>query len=181
MARAAELAELIRYHRERYFVDDDPEISDAEFDALVRELEALEERVSRSSSRADSPTQRGRARRSRRTFAPVRHDVPHAVARQRVRPRRAARLVRTHRADDHRSRRRFVGEPKLDGLAISLLYEDGALVRGATRGDGVTGEDVTANLATIAPIPHAAQRRRDRRTGSRCAARCSCRSPRSRS
>ena len=75
----------------------------------------------------------------------------------------------------------FVGEPKLDGLAISLLYEDGRLVRGATRGDGETGEDVTANVATIAAIPDQLHGRRGARACSRCGARCSCRSPRSRS
>ena len=76
---------------------------------------------------------------------------------------------------------RFVAEPKLDGLAISLQYEDGRFTVGATRGDGRTGEDVTENLRTIAAVPERLQGQARPDRSSRCAARCSCRSPRSRS
>ncbi|HEX5586759.1 MAG TPA: NAD-dependent DNA ligase LigA [Acidimicrobiia bacterium] len=148
--RAAELADQIRYHRERYFADDDPEISDAEFDALVRELEALEERE--PTLRAGSPLGEVGAPLATR-FAPVRHEVrmfslDNAFDRNEL----LAWYARIERAITDPVR--FVGEPKLDGLAISLLYEGGRLVRAATRGDGQTGEDVTANVETIIPIPH---------------------------
>jgi DNA ligase (NAD+) len=149
-ARAAELAEQIRYHRERYFADDDPEISDAEFDALVRDLEEIEERD--PGLRAGSPLGEVGAPLATR-FAAVRHDVrmfslDNAFDGDEL----LAWYVRIAKAITDPVR--FVGEPKLDGLAISLLYEDGRLVRAATRGDGQTGEDVTANVETITPIPH---------------------------
>jgi len=149
-ARAAELAEQIRYHRERYFADDDPEISDAEFDALVRELEEIEERD--PALRAGSPLGEVGAPLATR-FAPVRHEarmfsLDNAFDRDEL----LAWHARIAKAITDPVR--FVGEPKLDGLAISLLYEDGRLVRAATRGDGQTGEDVTANVETITPIPH---------------------------
>jgi DNA ligase (NAD+) len=151
VARAAELAEQIRYHRERYFRDDDPEISDAEFDELVRELADLEARFPELRS-ADSPLREVGAPLSR-MFAPVQHVVPmlsldNAFDRDELLAW-YARIERTISDPVH-----FVGEPKLDGLAISLLYESGSLVRAATRGDGETGEDVTANVQTIAVIPH---------------------------
>jgi len=149
--RAAELADLIRYHRERYFADDDPEIADAEFDELVREREALEARYP-SLRGGDSPIGEVGAPLSS-SFAPVRHEtrmfsLDNAFDRDELLAWHA-RIERAISDPVH-----FVGEPKLDGLAISLLYEDGRLVRGATRGDGQTGEDVTANVETIAPIPH---------------------------
>src|SRR5215470_13918117 len=150
-ARAAELSAQIRYHRGRYYTDDDPEISDAEFDALVRELAELAEQYPALDA-PDSPLEEVGAPPSA-TFAPVRHVVPmlsldNAFARDEL----LAWYTRIERVITDPVV--FVGEPKLDGLAISLLYEDGRLVRGATRGDGETGEDVTANVATIAPIPH---------------------------
>jgi DNA ligase (NAD+) len=151
VARAAELAEQIRYHRERYFADDDPEISDAEFDELVREREVLEARFPELRS-ADSPLGEVGAPLSR-IFAPVQHVVPmlsldNAFSRDEL----FAWYARIERTISDPVE--FVGEPKLDGLAISLLYESGALVQAATRGDGETGEDVTANVSTIAAIPH---------------------------
>jgi DNA ligase (NAD+) len=147
--RAASLAELIRYHRERYY-NDDPEIADAEYDELEHELKALEERYPQLAE--GSPlTEVGGVVSS--TFAPVRHDVrmfslDNAFDREEL----LAWYARVERTvgDDVR----FVGEPKLDGLAISLLYERGRLTRGATRGDGEIGEDVTANILTIGRIPH---------------------------
>jgi DNA ligase (NAD+) len=149
-ARADELAAQIRHHRERYYRDDEPEISDAEFDALVRELQALAGEFPELDT-ADSPLEEVGAPPSA-TFAPVRHVVAmlsldNAFDREEL----AAWYARIERVITDPVT--FVGEPKLDGLAISLLYEDGRLVRGATRGDGETGEDVTANVATIAAIP----------------------------
>jgi len=150
--RADELAAQIRYHRERYYRDDEPEISDAEFDELVRELSALADQYPEL-ERGDTPLTEVGAPPSA-TFAPVRHIVPmlsldNAFAREEL----AAWYARIVRVITDAVV--FVGEPKLDGLAVSLLYEDGRLVRAATRGDGETGEDVTANVATIASIPDA--------------------------
>jgi DNA ligase (NAD+) len=147
--RAAELAAQIRHHRDRYY-HDEPEISDAEFDVLERELRALAEEHPALDT-ADSPLEEVGAPPSA-TFAPVQHVVAmlsldNAFDREEL-VAWHARIERT--ITDPVS---FVGEPKLDGLAISLLYEDGRLVRGATRGDGQTGEDVTPNVATIASIP----------------------------
>jgi DNA ligase (NAD+) len=150
-ARAEELAEQIRYHRERYFADDAPELSDAEFDELVRERERIEAEHPELRG-GDSPLRDVGAPVSA-TFAPVRHEtrmfsLDNAFDRDEL----VAWYARIERAITDPVR--FVGEPKLDGLAISLLYEGGRFVRGATRGDGQTGEDVTANVATIASIPH---------------------------
>jgi DNA ligase (NAD+) len=144
------LRELIDYHTERYFVHDDPEISDAEFDALVRELRELEAKHPELVT-PDSPTQRPGGRPAS-TFAPVEHRV------------RMLSLDNAFSFDDLRAWSTrieklvpepvcYVTEPKLDGLAISLQYEQGRFTVGATRGDGVTGEDVTENLRTIASIP----------------------------
>ncbi|MET0896008.1 MAG: NAD-dependent DNA ligase LigA [Acidimicrobiia bacterium] len=151
LARAAELAELVRHHRDRYYRDDDPEIADAEFDELVRELEAIEER--HPELRTDDSPLREVGAPTSATFAPVRHEMrmfslDNAFDRDEL----VAWYGRIERTITDPVT--FVGEPKLDGLAISLLYVDGRLVRAATRGDGQTGEDVTANIETIAPIPH---------------------------
>ncbi len=157
-ARAAELRALIRHHKELYYLEDEPEISDAEFDELERELIAIETEHPELVT-DDSPTQHAGVATLAPTFAPVDHVVPmmsldNAFSREELDAwfQRISRIV-TDPIE-------FVGEPKLDGLAISLLYEDGKLRRGATRGNGVTGEDVTANIATIASIP-------DRLTGTK--------------
>ncbi len=149
-ARAEELREQIEYHSRRYYVDDAPEISDAEFDELVGELLALEERYP-SLVTPDSPTQRPGSGATA-AFAPVEHLVPmlsldNAFSLDDLLAwgKRIERSVTDPIA--------FVCEPKMDGLAISLLYEGGRFVRAATRGDGRVGEDVTANVATIASIP----------------------------
>ena len=150
VARATELATLVRHHRERYFLHDDPEIADAEFDELVRELEALVAEHPSLEAQVVALSEVGAPPSA--TFAPVRHVAPmlslgNAFDRADLAAwhARLTRLVPEPVA--------FVGEPKLDGLAISLLYQDGRLVRAATRGDGETGEDVTANVATIGAIP----------------------------
>jgi DNA ligase (NAD+) len=148
-ARAQQLAGLIRHHRERYYLDDEPEIADAEFDELLRELEALES--AHPELAGASPVDEVGAPVSTH-FAPVQHEtrmfsLDNAFDRTEL----DAWYARIERAITDPVR--FVGEPKLDGLAISLLYVDGRLARGATRGDGVTGEDVTPNVETIAAIP----------------------------
>ena len=148
--RVEELRSLVEYHNERYFGEDAPEISDAEYDALMRELRELEAAHPELVT-PDSPTQRpGGA--ATPTFAPVEHVAPmlsldnaFSEAELLAWHDRIVKLVPGPIT--------FVGEPKLDGLAISLLYEGGKLTRAATRGDGLTGEDVTPNVATIASIP----------------------------
>ena len=146
-------AELAR-HDALYHSHDTPEISDADYDALKRRAVEIENRFPEFTM-ADSPSQVVGAAISAQ-FAPVRHGVPMLsldnafdageVADFEARIRRFLKLP----ADEHLA---FVAEPKIDGLSASLRYEDGVLVRGATRGDGRTGEDVTANLRTLDDIP----------------------------
>ncbi len=152
-ARAQELRKQINDHNYRYYVLDDPEIPDAEYDRLFRELQALEEQYP-ALVKPDSPTQRVGAE-PLKAFGEVKHVVPmlslgNAFSDEEVRDfgRRVAEKLGL--AEDEID---FTAEPKLDGLAISLLYEDGVLVRAATRGDGVTGEDVTQNVRTIPSVP----------------------------
>ena len=152
--RIEKLRRLIRHHEERYYVLNDPEVADAEFDALMRELGRLESEHPDLIS-DDSPTRRvgGRAASC---FATVEHGEPmlsldNAYSEDEL------------RAFDDRVRRglgadaghsiAYIAELKIDGVSIALTYEDGALVRGATRGDGTRGEDVTSNLRTIRAIP----------------------------
>ena len=151
-SRAAELRQLVAHHNYRYHVLDDPEISDAAYDRLFDELKALEADNPKLVT-LDSPTQRVGAPASGR-FQKVRHLTPMG----------SLEKVTTDEAlfkwaDDVRKRLdsdepvAYVTEPKIDGLAINLTYEGGVLVRGATRGDGLQGEDVTVNLRTISSIP----------------------------
>jgi DNA ligase (NAD+) len=155
-ARAAELREVLAYHARRYYVEDDPEIGDEEYDFLYSELVAIEDAHPELIA-PDSPTQRpGGAPVSR--LEKVRHLQPMlslANARSEEELRAWVARMRSHLAREGISspRFRFVCEPKIDGLAISLIYRDGVLERGATRGDGEIGEDVTHNLRTIASIP----------------------------
>ncbi len=149
--RIQQLREQINHHNYLYYVLDAPEIPDSEYDRLLRELQNLEQHYPQSIT-PDSPTQRvGAAPQDR--FGEVRHEVPMLSLNnafsdaeildfdRRVRERLGIDEVLYH------------AEPKLDGLAVSLLYEHGILVRGATRGDGRRGEDVTANIRTIKAIP----------------------------
>lgn len=144
------LRELINYHNYRYYVLDDPEVSDAEYDSLMKELEALE-REYPDLITPDSPTQRvGGAVLS--GFQAVTHAIPllslaNAYSQEELDSfdRRVRELLS--------SPPRYTAELKIDGLAISLLYRDGVFIRGATRGDGQTGEDITNNLRTIRSIP----------------------------
>ncbi|MEM7217239.1 MAG: NAD-dependent DNA ligase LigA [Pseudomonadota bacterium] len=156
-AAAAELArlrELVAHHLHRYHVLDDPEISDADFDRLfdaLRELEAQHPDL----FTPDSPSQRvGAAPQDR--FASVAHELPMLSLDKCTSGEELDEWLR--RIDDRLGAGRaqqisFTAEPKIDGVAISLLYTDGVLTRAATRGDGETGEDVTANVRTIEQIP----------------------------
>jgi DNA ligase (NAD+) len=150
-SRVAELRRLLDDANYRYHVLDEPNIPDVEYDRMLRELDNLESAHPELVT-PDSPTQRvGNAPSAK--FAEVRHAVPmlslgNAFSDEEVQDfarRIAEKLKRPHLL--------FSAEPKLDGLAISLRYEDGVFVQGATRGDGATGEDVTANLRTIKAIP----------------------------
>jgi DNA ligase (NAD+) len=153
--RAAELRQEIEHHNRLYYVQDEPEVSDADYDALLNELRAIEAE-NPDVITPQSPTQRvGAAPQSK--FEPARHL-------QRMLSLANARNEDELRAWDTRVRKllalesdevklEYVVEPKIDGLAISLIYEDGVLTRGATRGDGEIGEDVTQNLRTIRAIP----------------------------
>jgi DNA ligase (NAD+) len=154
--RAEELRKQLEYHNHRYYVLDDPEVSDADYDALLNELRDLEAEHPELRT-PDSPTQRVGAEPLDK-FEQVRHLQPmYSLANARNEEELAAWVLRSERylarqgvqmGDVH-----FVTEPKIDGLAISLVYENGVLVRGATRGNGEIGEDVTTNLRTIGAIP----------------------------
>ncbi len=156
-ARVEALRAAIRHHNERYHLHDAPEIPDADYDDLVRELLGLEERFPDLIT-PDSPTRTVGAAPSA-TFAPVEHRVPmmsldNAFSADELQAwggrleRRLDGLGETTRAAG------LVTELKIDGLAISLRYEQGRFAQAATRGDGRTGEDVTANVRTISVIPH---------------------------
>ena len=150
--RIEELREQIRYHNRRYHVEDAPEISDAEYDALYDELESLEAEHPELVT-PDSPTQRVGAE-PLEGFEEVRHSIPMLSLSN-------ARKTEELREWDTRVRRllgpdeapRYVTELKIDGLAVSLRYENGRFTRGATRGNGTVGEDVTQNLRTVRAIP----------------------------
>jgi len=155
--RAAELRAQLHHHAHRYHTLDDPEIPDAEYDRLFRELQAIEAAHPELLT-SDSPTQRvgGRVLDA---FTPVRHRVPMLSINTETdtepsgarnfdsRVRRALGLAETDAPVD------FVAELKFDGLAMSLRYENGVLVQAATRGDGEVGEDVTTNVRTIQQVP----------------------------
>ena len=151
-ATVEELRRLVAYHSHRYHVLDDPEVEDAVYDALYDELSSLEQAHPELVT-TDSPTQRVGAPPSGGF-----QKVPHAM------PMGSLEKVTTSEAiekwaEDIRKRLGsdepvvYVLEPKIDGLAINLTYENGVLVRGATRGDGIQGEDVTVNLRTIGTVP----------------------------
>ena len=154
-ARAAELRELIEHHNERYFVFDAPEISDADYDALLRELREIEA-DNPDVVTPTSPTQRVGGAAVSELFAPVRHRIPMMSLDNAFTDGEleawADRLRRQLDGVDLEALD-FSCEPKVDGVAMSLTYVDGRFARAATRGDGVTGEDVTANVATIEDVP----------------------------
>ena len=149
--RARELAEEIRRHERLYYVEARPEITDAEFDALMRELIAIEEKYPRLAT-PDSPGRRV-AGAPAEGFATVAHATPMLSLENAYSWDEAeAWLVRTRRllGQDPPA---YVAELKIDGLSISLRYEEGVLTRGATRGDGFRGDDVTGNVRTIRSVP----------------------------
>jgi DNA ligase (NAD+) len=150
--RIAHLRDQIRHHEERYYVLNDPEISDTEFDLLVKELERLEAAHPELVT-PDSPTQRV-AGRPVEGFATVEHAEPmlsldNAYSEDELR----GFDDRVRRALGADAAVTYVTELKIDGLSIALTYDAGVLVRGVTRGDGVRGEDVTSNVRTIRAIP----------------------------
>ncbi len=154
--RAAQLREQLHHHGYRYYVLDDPEIGDDDYDRLLDELRAIEA-ANPELVTPDSPTQRvgGEPVSS---LPKVQHEIPMlslANARSEEELRAWVARMRTHLAREgiEDPQFQFVAEPKIDGLAISLRYEEGVLVRGATRGNGEIGEDVTHNLRTIPTIP----------------------------
>jgi DNA ligase (NAD+) len=150
--RVEELRELIDHHSYLYYALDEPEISDAEFDLLWDELVALE-REHPGLAAPDSPTQRVGATPSER-FQKADHLAPMGSL-EKVATQEGLRKWAddVHKRLDSDEPVRYLTEPKIDGLAVSLLYEGGVLRRGATRGDGARGEDVTPNLRTVRAIP----------------------------
>ena len=153
LAREAEaLRAQLHRHNISYYVEDNPRISDAQYDSLLRRLQDIEN-LYPDLRTPDSPTQRVGAP-PLAAFAPVRHAVPmlsldnaFGVEELRDFDRRVRERLGLDTSPD------YVCEPKFDGLAVSLRYQDGVFVRGATRGDGETGEDISANLRTLASIP----------------------------
>lgn len=151
LKRIAELRKTIEYHNQRYYQQDAPEISDAEYDRLMRELQDLENRYPDEYS-ATSPSQRvGAAPLAK--FASFNHPSPmfslaNAFSSEEI-LEFDSRIKRLAGVDNIS----YIAEPKLDGLAVNLIYENGIFKRGATRGDGTTGEDVTQNLKTISSLP----------------------------
>jgi len=152
LKRIKELRELINHHNRRYYQLDDPEISDAQYDLLMKELVELEEQFP-DIDRTDSPTQRvGAAPLDR--FKTVSHLSPmlslsNAFTEEEISEfdERVKRFLHTQ------EELHYVAEPKIDGVAVNLVYEKGLFVVGATRGDGFTGEDVTQNLRTVRALP----------------------------
>lgn len=147
--RAKELRDLLNYHSHKYYIDDNPEIGDYEYDMLQRELAEIEKEFPELIT-PDSPTQRVGGSADG-LFEPVVHTAP-------LESLQDAFSIEEVRAFDQRIKYAFqdaeyVVEPKIDGLSVALEYENGVFVRGSTRGDGITGENVTANLRTINSIP----------------------------
>jgi len=145
------LREKIRHHEYLYYVNDDPEISDAQFDKLMNQLKKLEAENPKLAT-SDSPTQRvgGVAREG---FQQVRHKTPMVSLDNAFSFDELANFDRRVRELTGREKVEYVTEHKFDGLSMSLIYEKGALVRAVTRGDGTTGEDVSPNVRTIRSIP----------------------------
>ena len=151
--RVEELREQINHHSYRYHVLDDPEVSDAEYDELIRELRALEDAFPELIT-PDSPTQGVGAAPATALFAPVEHRAPMLSLDN------AFSLEELNAWGDRVTRGLggaadgFMCELKIDGVACALTYENGRLTRAATRGDGRIGEDITANVRTVEGVPH---------------------------
>ncbi|WP_337844320.1 NAD-dependent DNA ligase LigA [Thermus sp.] len=151
--RVNELRDLIRYHNYRYYVLNDPEISDAEYDRLLRELQDLEARFPELQS-PDSPTAQVGAKPLEATFRPIRHPTRMYSLDNAFTPEELKAFEeRIERALGEKGPFAYTVEHKVDGLSVNLYYEEGVLVFGATRGDGEVGEEVTQNLLTIPTIP----------------------------
>ena len=149
--RAAALREDIERHNHQYYALDTPLVSDAEYDLLFRELQALEQKYPELIT-PESPTQRV-GTDAQNQFASVRHRAPMLSLSNAFDDEEVAGFDRRARENLGLDRIEYAAEPKFDGLAINLTYIDGALSTGATRGDGVRGDDVTANVKTIRSIP----------------------------
>lgn len=151
LKRIDDIREQLNFHNVRYYVYDDPEITDSEYDKLLRELQSFEEDYPQTIT-VDSPTQRVGAH-PLKSFGEIKHDVPmlslsNAMDESELRDfdKRIQDALNIDSIE-------YAAEPKLDGLAISLLYEQGLFIRAATRGDGFVGEDVTQNIRTVRSIP----------------------------
>ncbi|NJN47128.1 MAG: NAD-dependent DNA ligase LigA, partial [Candidatus Competibacteraceae bacterium] len=151
VARIAELRSQLNNHNYRYYVLDDPVIPDADYDCLLRELQNLEQAHPELIT-ADSPTQRVGATPIS-AFAQVQHAVPMLSLDNAFTDEEVADFDRRVCQQLDAENISYAAEPKLDGLAVSLRYEQGVLVRGATRGDGFVGEDVTHNIRTLNTVP----------------------------
>ena len=149
--RAVRLRAQLEEHNRRYYVLDQPTISDAEYDGLFRELQGLESEYPQLAT-PDSPTQRV-AGKAVSAFKPVTHRVPMLSLNNAFSDEEAEAFDRRAREALGLDVIEYEVEPKFDGLAVSLAYERGTLKGGGTRGDGVTGEDVTGNLKTIGAVP----------------------------
>ena len=149
--RAAQLREEINYHNYRYYVLDSPVISDAQYDKLLRELQDLESAHPELIT-PDSPTQRVGVAPAKE-FGTVRHKVPMTSLDNAFDAQEARDWDRRCRAGLERDKLTYTAEPKFDGTSVSLRYEEGVLVQAGTRGDGTTGEDITANVRTIRTVP----------------------------
>ena len=180
--RISELRRLIRYHEERYYVLNDPEIADAEYDALMLELEALEAE-NPDLVTSDSPTQRVSGRPAA-GFVTVEHAEPmlsldNAYSEEELREFDARVRRGLAGVGEAIEQVDYVAELKIDGLSLALTYENETLVRGATRGDGIRGEEVTSNVRTIRAIPLKLRsadptRPQELRSGAKCICRARC-------
>jgi DNA ligase (NAD+) len=147
--RAEELRDIINYHNKKYYENDEPEIEDFEYDRLLHELIAIEEKYPETVT-ADSPTHRVGGKADTQ-FTPVEHIVPMESLQDGFGEDDV--LAFDQRVRSVIPNPTYIVEPKIDGLSVALEYENGLLVRGSTRGDGKVGEDVTANIRTIRNIP----------------------------
>ena len=156
-AHVARLRAALHHHAHRYYVLDEPQVPDAEYDRLFHELQAIEQAHPELVT-PDSPTQRVGGK-PLDAFASVRHAVPMLSIRTETDTEASGaknfdtRVRRELGLGDDAPPVEYVAEPKFDGLAINLRYEQGVLVQAATRGDGETGEEVTQNIRTIGQIP----------------------------
>src|SRR5438105_12840250 len=162
-AEIESLREEIRGHEHRYYVLDDPEISDAEFDRLMNQLKKLEAEHPELIT-PDSPTQRVGGK-PRQGFVKVPHSVPMLSLDNAYNEEELRNWERRVHELSGRKDVEYVCELKLDGMSLALRYEDGKLVRGITRGDGSTGEGVTSNVRTVRSVPLSVSREKLKKAG----------------